>query len=243
MSDTKLPQQVLVDITIAAPIETVWTALRDPEQIRKWFGWDAETLKEEIDFIFLQHAAEEPNHRLQFGEWEGAAHRIELEAEGDKTRLRVVRSGGAPGDWDSVYEDITQGWVTFMEQLRLALEQHPGAERRTLFLSGAAKAGVGEPSAALELSTAGAVGSGYDAELATGGTASGNIWHKTHFQTGYTVREWGNGLLVVTDKGVSENRPHGGGSVILTTYGLSEADFSALKARWEAWWAERYPAT
>jgi hypothetical protein len=241
MSEAKR-QQVLVDITIAAPVETVWQAIRDPEQIRKWFGWDADTLKEEIDFIFLQHASEEPGHALQFGEWEGSSTRFELVADGAKTRFRIVQSGNAPGNWDDVYEDVTQGWVTFAQQMRLALEQHAGAERRTIFLSGAAKAGVGEPSAALGLSTKGSVGSGYEAQLATGEMASGQIWHRTNFQTGYTVGHWGDGLLVVTDKGISDTRPHGGGSVILTTYGLSEADFAALKARWEGWWAERYPA-
>lgn len=239
MSETK-PTQVLVDITISAPIEQVWQAVRDPELIKTWFGWDADTLAEEIAFIFVTSATEEPGHALQFGEWEGSADRFELSAEGEGTRFRIVRSGGAPVDWDGVYEDITQGWVTFAQQLKLALEKHAGEGRRTIYLSGAAKPGVGEPSAALGLDRRLPAGSAYSAMLTSGDHVSGSVWHKTTFQTGYSVEQWTDGLLVVTDKGRSDKRPHGGGSVILTTYGLSSAAFAELEGRWKAWWAERY---
>lgn len=237
---TDKPDQVLVDITIAAPVDEVWAALRDPRQIANWFGWDADTLADEITFIFATHATELPGPVLQFGEWEGSADRFELSAENGGTRLRVVRSGGAPIDWDGVYEDITQGWITFAQQLRLALEQHRGEMRRTIFLSGAAKPGAGEPSAALGLDRHIKIGQPYSAMLTSGDHVSGTVWHATTFQTGFSVEQWGDGLLVVTDKGVSESRPHGGGSVILTTYGLSEPAFAELEGRWKAWWAERY---
>ena len=239
MSETTL-KQVLVDITIAAPIETVWQAVRDPELIKTWFGWDADTLKDEIEFIFVTHGSEQAGHVLQFDEWEGIKERFELEGVGQTTRLRIVRSGGAPIDWDGVYEDITQGWVTFAQQLRLALEQHTGDGRRTIYLSGAAKPGAGEPSTALGLDRRLGLGTRYSAMLTSGDHISGTLWHGTTFQTGFAVEQWGDGLLVVTDKGVSEKRPHGGGSVILTTYGLSDAAFEELDARWTAWWAERY---
>ena len=39
--------------------------------------------------------------------------------------------------WDAFYDDIREGWTTFVHQLHFALEQHPGAERRTLQLDGA----------------------------------------------------------------------------------------------------------
>ena len=46
MTDPK--PNVLVELTISAPIDTVWKAVRDPEQITQWFGWESETLAEEI---------------------------------------------------------------------------------------------------------------------------------------------------------------------------------------------------
>jgi hypothetical protein len=239
-------EQVLVDITIAAPIETVWSTLRDPTQIANWFGWDAPSLAEEIQYIFVDNVTSgATSHVLQFDEWEGQgiSERVELTAVAGGTRLVLVRSGGTPIDWTGIYEDISQGWINFFQQLRLALELHPGEGRRTIYLSGPSAAGIGEPSAELGLGEAAdlAPGEAYAARLATGDSASGNVWYATHFQTALTVEQWGNGLLVVTDMGTSPKRPHGGGSVLLTTYGLDDAAFGALEQRWSDWWGARYP--
>lgn len=245
MTDSKTPlRQVIVDITIAAPIDDVWAALRDPALIQTWFGWEAPSLDEEIKFIFLDHATPDPDrHVVQFGEWEGTSDAIELERVGEGTRLRVVRAGGAPIDWDGVYADILEGWINFFQQLRLALELHPGEGRRTIYLSGPSQPGVGEPSTELGLGAAAHLraGDAYAARLATGDSASGVVWYKTHFQTAVTVGQWGDGLLVVTDMGVSPKRPHGGGSVLLTTYGLGADAFADLERRWTDWWSARYP--
>jgi hypothetical protein len=242
MTEKADPRQVVVDITIAAPIDKVWDALRDPELIETWFGWDAPSLAEEIKFIFLDHAAPDAEKRVvQFGEWEGSSDCIELTETAGGTRLKLMRAGGAPIDWEGVYEDITQGWINFFQQLRLALELHPGEGRRTIYLSGAAKPGIGEPSAALGLKAADYVaGRPFQARLNMGLNARGLVWYKTHFQTALLVEQFGNGLIVITDMGVAPKRPHGGGSVLITTYGLSESEFAALEARWRGWWDERY---
>lgn len=243
MSAESDERQVVVDIIIAAPIGAVWEAIRDPDLIATWFGWDAPSLPEEIKFIFLDHATPDTDrHVVQFGEWEGTSDAIELTEAGEGTRLRLLRSGGAPIDWEGVYEDIREGWVNFFQQLRLALELHPGEERRTIYLSGAAKPGVGEPSAALGLGDVAAYRPGrpYQAQLATGLNARGLGWYRTHFQTGLVVEQFGNGLIVVSDMGVSPKRPHGGGSVLITTYGLTDSEFSGLEALWKGWWDERF---
>ena len=238
-------RQVVVDITISAPMESVWEALRDPKLIETWFGWDAPSLGEEIKFIFLDHATPDAARRVvQFGEWEGTSDAIELtEAEGG-TRLRLMRSGGAVLDLEGGYEDIREGWINFFQQLRLALELHPGEGRRTIYLSGAAKPGVGEPSAALGLDGPHAYKAGrpYQTALATELNARGLVWYTTQYQTGLLVEQLGNGLMVVSDMGVSPKRPHGGGSVLITTYGLPDSEFSALEAQWKAWCEERYRA-
>ena len=33
-----------MEITLPAPMDTVWTAFRDPAAIRRWFGWDYDGL-------------------------------------------------------------------------------------------------------------------------------------------------------------------------------------------------------
>ncbi|KRD78725.1 SRPBCC domain-containing protein [Lysobacter sp. Root983] len=243
MSETSR-QQVVADLTIAAPLETVWTALRDPTRIDAWFGWDAPTLADEIKFIFVDHASgDEANKVIRFGEWDGIAETIELATVAAGTRLRLLRAGGPALDWVNVYDDIAQGWVTFFQQLRLALERHSDQPRRTIFLSGPSQAGIGAASVELGLDRLSALSPGvaYSAALATGDHVSGQVWHRTHFQTAVTVDQWGDGLLVVTDKGPSPERPHGAGSVLLTTYGLPDAEFAGLQAHWTQWWNARYP--
>jgi hypothetical protein len=241
----KPKQRVLVEVTIGAPIDAVWTAVRDPEQIAKWFGWDAETLKDEIDFIFLSHAtADATTHTIVFGEWEGFSYGFELEPSGKDTVLRVVRSAPA-GDvgWDDVYEEIVEGWITFVQQLRLWLERHKGEKRRTLYLSGQSVAGQALPSVVLGLDGLrnSADGSAYALETPSGEALSGVIWHRSKFQLGIGVSQWGDGLLVVTDRPAGDGAPNGGGSAVLTTYGMSEKAFGALSRRWSAWWVDRYP--
>ena len=86
MSDTR--RQVLVDITIAAPIDTVWTALRDPAQIKDWFGWDSPSLAEEIKYIFADTATGDAASRvLAFDEWDG---------EGDAGLWDAASADGVP---------------------------------------------------------------------------------------------------------------------------------------------------
>lgn len=228
--------RVIVEMTIAAPVETVWAAMRDPEQMLNWFGWDAGTLKDEIQFIFFDHAtADEANKVLAFGEYEGSADRIELREAAGGTVLRVVRSGAVPtGDWSAIYEDTWEGWTTFFQQLRFYLERHPGEKRRTIFLSGERQAVAPLPVEALGL--------GRESALTLPvGDASRQAWHRSRHQVGVTVPDWGDGLLVVTDKPAPNGGDYGGGSAVLTTFGLSDADFADIEKRWIGWWAERFP--
>ena len=46
--------RVLIEVVVAAPIEIVREALRDPAEIRRWFGWDYAGLDEEIALIFVR---------------------------------------------------------------------------------------------------------------------------------------------------------------------------------------------
>lgn len=246
MSKEMQSSQVLVEVTIAAPVATVWRALREPEQLANWFGWDSAGLAEEIDYIFHSHATvDEVAHIIRFEPWEGVADAFELIEHEGATVLRVVRFGAPPVDWEAAYEDMNEGWFTFVQQLRLLVDRHRQDKRRTICLSGAAEPGMPEPSVALGLDMLRSKTDGADfkAELPTGETIAGTIWHRTHFQIGLNVPDWGDGLLVVTNKGAGENRPHGGGSVLITTFGLDDAAFSALEARWSGWWAARYTAT
>ena len=88
-----------------------------------------------------------------------------------------------------------EGWITFMQQLRFALERHPGEERRTIHRSGSP---------------------GHAADLA------GDVWFRSDSQLGVTVRDWNDGLLVVTDR-----------TWTASAYGLDERAFAELERRLE----------
>ena len=120
---------VIVEIEIAAPVDTVWRALREPAEIRRWFGWEYEGLDEEIRFIFVQEAKADEATRTSRRRARAAT--IALEDRGDRTVVRVTRAAPA-GSWDGIYDEVNEGWMTFFQQLRFYLERHPGQERRTL---------------------------------------------------------------------------------------------------------------
>ncbi|MGL5809055.1 MAG: SRPBCC family protein [Nocardioides sp.] len=208
----------IIEVTIAAPVDAVWRALRDTETIRHWHGWEFDGLDQEIDLIYLTKAVEGDDHRsLTLGQGD----LFELFDEGAATRVRITRaplSGDA--EWDAYYDDVTEGWTTFLHQLRFALEHHPGEPRRTLFYSGF-YSGYGEPPNPAEPAA----------------PADGVVWFETAKQRGLRIPEWGDGLLVT-----AYNPAKRTAMAVLTTYGLDDPALAELDARWSPWWSARYSA-
>jgi hypothetical protein len=229
-----------VEVTIGAPIDAVWRALRDPAEIRRWHGWHFDGLDDEIDIIYRKdftESAAEHWLELQGGD------RFELTDVGGRTRLRLTRAprGGDPY-WDAYYEDICEGWITFIHQLKFALERHPGSDRRTVFRAGASRNGRSVLAASGLAALAGlAVGARYTA-AAPVEQISGEVWFRSPHQLGLTVDEWGDGLLIVGDQPPSGAHPDGGAMAVLTTYGFDEPTHQRFEARWEAWWNAEFDA-
>lgn len=231
------PEHTIVEVAIEASADRVWLAMREPMQIAQWFGWDTATLAEEIQYIFFDHSVTDEARRTITSEGftDGIVDRIELHQVGAGSVVRVVRIGTPPeGGWDAVYDDVIEGWITFFQQLRFLLERHPGEKRRTIFMSGERQAPEPLPIETLGLS-------GRDGLTLPVGDATAEAWHRGRHQVGVTVPDWGDGLLVVTDKPAPNGGDYGGGSVVLTTFGLSEADFAEIEMRWTGWWGERFP--
>jgi len=238
---TPPPRRVVVDVTIAAPIERVWQALRDPALIAQWFGWDYATLAAEIDGYFVGGAAEvEPGRRLDLG-----GDVFELEVAGSGTRVRLVRAEPPASDtWDGVYDDVDEGWITFMAQLAFWLEAQHGADRetsprRTIYLAGHREQADGPTlAAAAGLSAVAglAVGERYATTAVTGEALAGVVRFRTDHQLGLSVDAWGPGMLVLAGRPGSPKSPHGGGFALVTTFGLGAERLERLTAAWaDAW--------
>jgi len=218
-----------IKVTIAAPIDTVWAALRDKNTIRHWHGWEFEGLDDEIDLIYFSNLTEDAAART-LSVQEGDV--IRLEPDGDGTRVTLTRAPrGVNPEWDAYYDDITEGWMVFMNQLRFAVERKPGVPRRTVFLNSHNKNGR---DLAQDLGL-----DGDTADLA-GEKARTELWYRAEHQLGVTVDTWGNGLLVVASCAPTEAKPDGVAMAVLSTYGLTEDQLADLTTRWRIWWTERY---
>jgi hypothetical protein len=145
--------------------------------------------------------------------------------------------------WTGIYDDTVEGWLMFAQQLRFMLERHPGVGRRTLFLNGRAQAaGAPLPLEALGLVGLSSVpvGGGYSAKAGPGDALAGTVWHRAANQLGLTVDGYGDGLIIVNTRPTTEKSPHGGGTVLITTYGFDDRTYARLRERWSAWWGSRY---
>ena len=133
-----------VEVVVDAPRDAVWRALTEPELIRRWFGWDYDGLEEEIRVIFVEHATLVPPERIELSD-DGV---IELEDLGERTLIRAIKPGDLDAvEWQDVYGDIEEGWITFFHQLRHRLARHPHSTRRMIVLRGATELPIlpGEP--------------------------------------------------------------------------------------------------
>lgn len=224
-----------LEVTIAAPIDQVWRALRDPEMIHRWHGWHDPSLDAEIRMIFLDGVKEDPEAYTLVA---GGGDIFSLHPVPGGILVRLTRAPlGTNPEWDAYYDDITQGWTTFLQQLRFGLERHGLAPRQTLVLDGA----LADPDAtligALGLAAVAdvTIGTRYSAALATGDDVEGEVYARSTHQHMLTVDGLGDGLLVVAQQLRAPHRPRGGVLTVLTGY-VGAAEFAEVERRWLKWW-------
>lgn len=231
----------VIEVVIAAPVPDVWAALRDPVQIRRWHGWEDDGLDAEIEQIYGAAATvAESGTRLALA----GGDTVDLAAVPGGTRLHMHRAPlGTNPEWDAYYDDITEGWTSFLQQLRFALERHPGSDRRTLQLAGvpATAGGVVARLGVVELRDRDA-GTPYTATTTLAEHWTGQVWFVSERQLGITVDGYGDGLLILAEEPVAPHRPDGGSMVLLTAY-TGPGPFSAIRERWNRWWVDEIGPT
>lgn len=221
-------------VVVAAPVDDVWAWLTDPALIGRWFGWEHDALEDEIAMIFVDGVARSRS-KLRFETNGGGLFLLQDSPAGTVVELRRPLEDADPG---AGYDDIDEGWTTFVQQLRLGVERHRDEERRALQLAGKLpSAGAPRTWESLGLSDAALleVGARYTATTPFGEELAGEVWFRSRHQLGLTVDAWGDGLLVAVQRPADDERPHGGVRLVLTSYGLDPIAFAGWFERWNRW--------
>jgi uncharacterized protein YndB with AHSA1/START domain len=253
MSDEKPTRAIERTVEIDAPLEAVWKALSEGEELAKWFPLEARVTPGVGGEIWMSWpgmafaapiSVWEPGKRLQTQDSGGAQLMSVdwfLEAKGGKTLLRLVHSGfGADAAWDDQYDDTARGWTVFVGNLVHYLERHRGSAVRQIVIPVPIEIAVDEAwtrflgPRGIALDTAGlAVGSRYATTAATGDRLEGALDLLLAPRAfGGTVAAWNDALLRMEFQGC------GPGKVqcwfVIVTYGMPDADVEAIRARWTA---------
>jgi uncharacterized protein YndB with AHSA1/START domain len=152
-------RRVETSFELDAPVDAVWKALTDAEELSNWFPPYAEVkpgVGGHIRFVWDEKqdwtsaiGAWEPNKHLRVIALEATppekaeqakkdgfycpfpvAVDYYLEDHGNRTTLRLVHSGfSTDAAWDSQYDGTKRGWATELRGLKHYLEQHRGTKR------------------------------------------------------------------------------------------------------------------
>jgi uncharacterized protein YndB with AHSA1/START domain len=149
-NEVKSGRTLKMDVDVNAPIEAVWKALTEAEGIANWFAPIAKVSKPglggEVTVAWSDEMAStarvdawELNKRVRWinegmlGPGTVIAMDFHLEADGGKTRVRLVQSGfGESEGWDDFFEGTETGWAYFLYNLRLYVERHLGRNRQMI---------------------------------------------------------------------------------------------------------------
>ncbi len=138
MSETTETRQHEITIEIDVPVEQVWAAITEADEIIRWFAPEAKVTPGVGGEMWISWGPGmdgtskitvwEPNKHLQAGF--GAVPQVVdyyLKAKEGKTVLRLVHSGfGMDAKFDNEYESTKKGWGLFFKIMKYGLERHPG---------------------------------------------------------------------------------------------------------------------
>jgi uncharacterized protein YndB with AHSA1/START domain len=228
------------EIVIDAPLEAVWKAISDGEELTRWFvqeasveprvgglltfSWDGEEKgQNRID-------AWEPNRRLRLtslpfemgaAKYDGTTPMVNeytIERRDGKTVLRLVNSGipDTP-EWDGFYNGIDSGWDSFLRTLRHYLEHNAGRPRTTIKI-------IGKLTGSAEDAWARLV-----AAIKPIGTV---VFEKAPSMLEANIPEIGDAYLAHAASGSGATTYV---YTMLSLYGKTPAEVETIRAKWQPW--------
>jgi len=247
-----LPLREVVSVDIPAPVDDVWRHLREPQLIRRWFGWDYDGLDAEIREIFVDDVHEESDEadgtRTRTLVWRNHDRLVvtSRDDEPERTTVTVLRhaDGGLP-TFESAFDELDEGWTQFVQQLAFALRVHPGEDRVSLQAHGLDAGDRREPllfRAGLHGVRGLPVGAHVEGTRPDGSRVGGTLVYKTEHQVGIHLHGIAESLLVLVIRPAGERPPHGTVDATLSTYGLDQDLLDESRRRWAGWWGVRTPA-
>jgi uncharacterized protein YndB with AHSA1/START domain len=262
MSETTMSEQptrsVETELEISAPIEAVWKALTDGDEMTRWFPLEARvepgeggsvymSWKNDFDATSPITAWEENRHFATAWEMEHLPSPLVvdyyLETKGGKTVLRLVHSGFPTDEtWENFYQSVRHGWAFELRSLRHYLERHAGAPRDVVYLRRRIPATleevwdhvVGSGGIALEQDPKElAEGSPYRASSPTGDSWNGRVLIcEPGVVFAGTVDEVGDGLLRFYMDPCQANPELSDLMFWISLWGQSAPEVDALRAAW-----------
>jgi uncharacterized protein YndB with AHSA1/START domain len=242
-----MSRQIEITKEIDAPVDEVWRAITEARSLEQWFPVDARVTPGPNGTIWLswgegsQGEAKifhwEPNTRFGWGEEFGGvrmATDFYLEARGAKTVVRVVTSGFSDDPaWDDDFHMMEGGWKYFMSHLQVWLERHRGQTRALSHSREQSEHSKAEAFArlarALGFSEPPVRDGRFAVTTAEGDRLEGSIVAlNPGVQMGLVIENLDHALLFVEMEGKKDRAKP---ALWLSTYGLAEADSSALGTR------------
>lgn len=159
-------RSITQEYDIKAPIQAVWDAITQGEQLANWFPLEAKTephkggtiwmsWKNEYVFSSTIDIYEPPGHLrcampFEEGKADPAMAQVAVDyflesRPGGVTHLRLVHSGFTrDASWDALYDGTRRGWRSELGALKHYLEHHAGAKRNVIYQRAKFNGGLNE---------------------------------------------------------------------------------------------------
>ncbi|WP_315096112.1 hypothetical protein [uncultured Cellulomonas sp.] len=239
----------VVSVEIPVPPDTVWSYLRDPALVRRWYGWDHDGLEAEIRRIFVDQAVEHSegtgDETVRILSWPHHDRLTLRSSAHDRSRVSITRSSHqGMAAFDGVRDEVDEGWIAFLHQLQFALSIHPDQDRRTLSVFGLAAGARTDrllDRAGLRGIHGVPVGGHVQARRPDGTLLGGTLIYRAPLQFGLRLHGITESFLVVMETPAAIAPPEGTVDAILSTYGLDDATLAEVQRRWSGWWQQSVP--